>query len=302
MVWNTWVRWNGLCGLLAVVMVLCASSAWAKHADTPTKTGIVLALFGSSDPAVQSYVDAFADAVRQAHPDAVVTLAYTSARAREALRERKKPAPSVAEALASLPDKGVRRAVVQSLHVMPGREFHDMLRTGNALRGLPKGLQDIRVGYPLVGTPDTLGETAQALLESVPQRRKSDAVLFVGHGTEHVGGLAYPALQYALWEQDPNAFISVLEGVEGAERGVLSAEAALRHLKKSGVKKVYLAPLLNTAGVHMKEDIVGPEKDSWTNVLRKNGYDVVEVRRGLLESPAVREIFLKRINTALGEK
>lgn len=295
-------HWNGFFCLLVVLTLLCGGTAWAKEADAPTKTGIVLALFGSSDPAVQSYVDAFAAKVRKAYPEAVVELAYTSARARESLRERKKMAPSVAEALASMPDKGVRSVVLQSLHVMPGQEFNDMLRTGEALRGLPKGLQDIRFGFPLVGTPDTLGETAEAVLASLPRRGKGDAVLFVGHGTEHVGGLAYPALQYALWERDSNAFISVLEGVEDGQSGVLSPEAALRHLKKAGVKKVYLAPLLNTAGVHMKEDIVGPEKDSWTNVLRKHGFEVVEVRRGLLESPAVQNVFLKRIKTALGTK
>lgn len=310
----------GLLGLMLAVLFLSSAVCAAEKTPTAVKSavqavapeqvkhkpqeadarqGIVLAFFGSSNPAVQAHIEAFAQQVRAAYPKAVVTLAYTSQRARAALRQRGVDAPSVAEVLARMPDQGVHEAMVQSMHVMPGYEYQDLQAVAAALSNLPKGLGKVQVGAPLLGNAQVLDAAAQALLQEIPGRAADEAVLFVGHGTDHSGGLAYPALQYALSERDPLAFVTVLGDGKFAGPEVPSGERTLEQLRKAGVKKVHLVPLLMVAGVHMKDDIMGKEEDSWASRLRAAGFTVAEVRRGLLETPAARELFMRQIGVIL---
>lgn len=261
--------------------------------------GIVLTLFGSSDPAVEAVITDFAAKVRAAYPSTKVSVAYTAQRAREAMRARGLVAPSLAQALASLPEDNIHTAVVQSLHIMPGYEFHDSMRVGQAMTGLPKGLKSVHVGTPLISNAQELDKVAQILLDNTPKRGPAEAVVFVGHGTDHMGGLAYPALQYALSQRDAHAFVSALGGSKFAGPAVPSTEQTMQALAKAQIKKVYLVPLMTVAGVHVKEDITGTGADSWTSMLKKKGFEVQEVRKGLLEIPAIQDLFIARIGEAL---
>lgn len=293
-------------GIFTLAILVCISGlllAAIEEHSFEGRTGIVLAFFGSTDKAAQALMDDFTAEVRTAHPDALVITAYSAARVRAALREKGKDAPSVAEALARMPDAGVRRAIVQSMHVMSGHEFHDMVRTVQAFTGLSKerrgGLGEVRVGLPLIDNAPGLAAVASALLEGVPERSKGEALLLVGHGTDHAGGLAYPALQYALWERDPLAFVTVLDNNKFKEPEVPSGDAVLKKLRLAGVKKIWLAPLLTVAGVHMKEDILGKDKGSWINRLHTAGFEVMAVPRGLLDNPAIRHIYREHLAEAL---
>lgn len=285
--------------LAAVILVPATGFAKTKTTTDQADTAIILTLFGSSEPAVERSVSAFRAAVQAAFPQHKVLVAYTANRAREALRARGKEAPSVAQALASLPEAGLYKAVVQSLHIMPGYEYSDSQSVARAMEGLPKGLKSVRMGAPLISNAQALDDVSTALLASLPPREADAAVLFVGHGTDHMGGLAYPALQYALWQHDARAFVSTLGGAKFEGSPVPSTQQSIEALHKAQVKKVYLTPLMTVAGVHVKDDIVGADDASVTSQLKKQGFTVQEVRKGLLDMPAVQKIFIARIQQAL---
>lgn len=117
--------------------------------------------------------------------------------------------PSPAEALAALPDAGVTDVVLVSLQTIPGHEYNDLLRTAAAFSGLAQGPPSGHGERAPAFRPGRLPKAAKALLDSLPKERQpGEAVIFVGHGTDHPANMAYPALQYTLWRQDPNAFVA----------------------------------------------------------------------------------------------
>ena len=87
---------------------------------------IVLAAFGSSNAEARTVYDDILAAARERFPDHDVRLAYTSGFILRRLRAKGIDGQTPAEALADLREEGVARAVVQSLHVMPGKEFEDL--------------------------------------------------------------------------------------------------------------------------------------------------------------------------------
>ena len=55
---------------------------------------------------------------------------------------------------------------------------------------------------------------AEGLLKSIPKSRKpEEALVFMGHGSEHhPGDAVYAAMQYHLSKKDPNAYVGTVEG------------------------------------------------------------------------------------------
>jgi sirohydrochlorin cobaltochelatase len=52
-----------------------------------------------------------------------------------------------------------------------------------------------------------------ALLKNIPKsRKKTDAVILMGHGTSHPVNAAYAALMYHFQRKDPYVFVGTVEG------------------------------------------------------------------------------------------
>lgn len=277
-----------------VVCLLClATASVAAAAERPLKKGILLVAFGTSSVEGAKAYDGFRALVEAAFPDAPVRLAYTSAHARSVARAKGEALSSPAQALADMAAEGFTHVAVQSLHVIPGFEFHDLVATARALEGLHKGLSRVSLGQPLLGGPEDLGKAAAALIaDQAKARRKGEALIFVGHGTEHAAAMAYPALQYHLWRLDKGAFVGVIDGGP-------SLEDVLAELKARRIGKARLVPLLAVAGEHVRNDIAGTGKDSWVSRLRLDGVACAPVEfTGLAERPEVAALWIEHVKSA----
>ena len=60
-----------------------------------------------------------------------------------------------------------------------------------------------------------------------------------------------------------------------------------------------LRPLMIVAGDHAKNDLAGPEEDSWKSRLEGEGYAVTCLLRGLGEIPGIRALFVDHAREAL---
>ena len=127
---------------------------------------------------------------------------------------------------------------------------------------------------------------AKVLMDRWP-RRLGQAVILVGHGTAHPGNLVYPALQgmFALAGRN-DLLVGTVEGWPGPEE-------LLPVLERQGTERVILAPLLLTAGTHVREDIAGPGPDSWKSRLEGAGLVVHPVLEGLGRMPQVQELYVR---------
>ena len=263
----------------ALLFFLCAVCCGAAPAVQPSAAEAVLIVaFGTSvEKARVSYANVERQ-VKEAFPGREVRWAWT---ANSLLRtgSGNKPMLSTQEALAKLATEGTKEVSILSLHIIPGAEYNDLLRTAAAFEGLPKGLRRVRLAPPLLHGTDSLRSVSRLLVRSAPAGRKKDeAVLFVGHGTHHASGVYYPALQYYLHTLDKNAFVGTVEGD-------LDFEVVLKNLQAGGVRKVWMAPLMTVAGDHAANDLFGAGAESWRQRFIANGIQVQAVPKGLGEYP-----------------
>ncbi|MHC1787907.1 sirohydrochlorin cobaltochelatase [Solidesulfovibrio sp.] len=276
---------------LSLVLALAAPAVAGHDAKKEAKRAIVVAAFGTTVPEAAPAIAKMVERVRAAYPGVPVTLCYTAAMIRAKLAKDGKHVPSPAEALAALPDAGVTDVALMSLQTIPGSEYHDLVRTAAAFSRMPKGLSHVAVSAPLLFEQDDFPAVSKALLSAAPKDRKpGEAVVFVGHGTEHPANMAYPALQYSLWRIDPNAFVATVEGTP-------SFDDAIADLKAKGIKKAWLIPLFAVAGDHARNDMAGKEKDSLASSLAAAGIEARPVLSGTAEHDAVAAVWLDHLKT-----
>ena len=187
-------------------------------------------------------------ALCRAAPGLSFARAYTSPTVRRILARRGERVPGLEEALEARAAAGTEELYVLPTHVLPGAEY------ARVLDGL----------WPR--TPGT-------------------AAVLVGHGSEHPGSMAYPALQGAL------DLMGRADLVVGTVEGWPDREAVLKRLEELRAERVLLLPLLLAAGVHAREDIAGPGPDSWNSALEAAGLQTQVRLEGLGRLPQIQALY-----------
>jgi sirohydrochlorin cobaltochelatase len=261
-----------------IITILLCAVAWAgDHGHkAPKKVGILLVAFGSSLPSAQVSFSNIDKAVKAKYPNIPVRWAYTSHIIRKKLAKQDKHLDSPEVALAKMQDEGFTHLAVQSLHTIGGAEYHDLRRTVGAFK-MMDGFRRIVLGYPLLATQEDMQRAVHAILSIIPKdRRKSEAVVLMGHGTHHPSNAFYAALAFQLQLEDPNIFVGTVEGYPEVD---LIKELMLQ----KQIKKAYLMPFMSVAGDHAKNDMAGDEDDSWLSIFTKAGIQCVPILKGTAE-------------------
>lgn len=281
-------------GLLALFIVcVLIMPAIAGEQKKTAKTGILLVAFGTTVPEAKVSMDHIDAMAKSRFPGMEIRWAYSSRIVREKLAIQGTLVDSPAQALARMMDDGFTHVAVQSLHTIPGEEFHSLRRTVAAFEGMPKGMTHIELGEPLLSRSDDMERAATALLSSIPSdRNKKDAIVFMGHGTHHPANIYYPGMQYYLSRLDPLALVGTVEGSP-------SLDDVLLALGKQKPKRVFLMPFMSVAGDHAHNDMAGDEDDSWKSILTGKGYTCIPVIRGTAENQAFVDIWLDHLAAAL---
>lgn len=273
--------------------LLSGQAAFGKEESTG-KTAVVLATFGSTVANTEHSLAALRQELAARFPERPLFVAYTSEHVFRILRERGENVMNLNQRLADLSAQGYDEVVVQSLHVTPGKEFAGLQTLAAMYSSLPKGAMDIQVGPPLLGSHTGAEALAEVLTRSLPpERQKNEAVIFVGHGAESAeGSLAYPALQAFLQQRDQGLYVGTIEGP-------YSPEYLLGLMRARKVTRVWLVPLLTVVGDHARNDIFGPEENSWAQTFTRAGLQVRTVERGLLDVPGVVELLADHVANTL---
>ena len=242
-------------------------SAWAGHHERPEKQGILLVAFGSTMAEAWPAFRNIEEEVREAFPGVPVRWAYTSHIVRRRMAEQGKAMDSLEVALARMMDEGFTHVAVQSLHTIGGWEFHEVARNARAFAGMANGFEQVAIGGPLLNGTEDIERVSNLLLKHVPKaRKKHEAVVFMGHGTDHPANALYVAMMVALQEKDPKVLLGTVEGKP-------DLEDVLGRLQAQDVRKAYLIPFMAVAGDHARNDLAGEEEDSWKSVFTARGID-----------------------------
>lgn len=280
------------CCILSLVCSAGLGFAGAHGGPAAKKVGILLVAFGSSEESAQVSFANIDKKVKATYPDIPVRWAYTSNIIREKLAGQGKELDSPEVALAKMSDEGFTDVAVQSLHTIGGAEFHDLMEIVSGFK-MMGAFHSIIPGLPLLGTQDDMKKTVAALQAVIPKERKKDeAVVFMGHGTHHPANGFYAALNFQVQLEDPNIFIGTVEGYP-------DLELIKSLLKRNKIKKVYLMPFMSVAGDHAKNDMASEEEDSWKSTLTKAGYTCVPILKGTAEFSPFTDIWVSHLKGPL---
>lgn len=262
------------------------------------KDAILITSFGTTfKDTREKTIDATVDAIRAAHPDTKVVLAFTSHIIIDRIKENEGlTIQTPEEALNQLKEEGYSRIAITSLNIIPGMEYDYSDAVFNEYKGQFKKLV---YGLPLMywmgqeGQRDDIAEAMKALRTEFPQTRKNEAILLMAHGTPHTSNAYYSVMQNRLGELGlKNVYIYSVEGWP-------HLDTVLPQLKAKGIKKVTLIPMMMVAGDHANNDMAGAEPDSHKSILEKEGFKVDTYIHGMGENMEVRKLFVARADEAL---
>ena len=258
------------------------------------KKGILLVAFGTSIPEAQVAFANIERMVKTAYPDIPVRWAYTSKIIRHKLaKEEGKILDSPEVALAKMMEEDFTHVAVQSLHTIGGIEYHELRRNAHAFTNMAGGMERVIVGYPLLATQKDLERVVDAMMAHIPaDRQPEDAVVLMGHGTHHPSNAFYAAMMFHFQQKDPNIFVGTVEG--DPEIDQIKAM-----LLAKGIKKAYLMPFMSVAGDHARNDMAGPEEDSWKSILAAAGIECVTVMKGTAEYDDIVQIWVDHLGAAV---
>ncbi len=277
---------------LACLVIPCIALASGHGRERQIKKGILLVAFGSSVPEAQVSFENIDKRVKKEFPDIPVFWAYTSSMIRSKLAKQGKILDSEAMALAKMTDQGFTHVAVQSFHTIRGEEFDDLVQTVKAFGGLPGGIKKIVTGAPLLSSQKDMEDVTKAILANLPAgRKKTEAVVLMGHGSSHPSNVFYTALIYHLQKNDPLLFIGTVDGSP-------AIDDLIPALKEKKSKKVWLMPFMSVAGDHARNDLAGDEPDSWKSVLEKEGFGTEAVLKGTAEYDNMIDIWIDHLKEA----
>lgn len=248
------------------------------------KQALVMTSFGTSVPEARGSIAAVERVLEEAACGYTAVRAFTSPTIRRILAERGEEVLSLTEALEELCREGADQVVVQPTHLLYGYEYDKLKAEAESFSGR---FERLTVGKPLLAGVQDILRLAEELAKAHPQK-EGEAVIYMGHGTEHFANAAYPALQTALHLSGrDDIYIGTVEGWPGLKD-------ILRQLKKPC--QIQLLPLMLVAGDHARKDMAV----DWKDALEKAGHPVQCAFTGLGELGWVQEMYRERLLEVIG--
>jgi sirohydrochlorin cobaltochelatase len=242
--------------VLALAFIAPVNGAMDRPAkDSPA---VLLVMFGTSYPKAQVAYGSIERIYKDEFPEAKIQIAFTSDYIRRKIQERDNISiNNPLTALARLNDEGYVNVVVQSLHVIPGEEFHDMANIVESIRGIDGkfGFKNLTIGAPLLMSGKDYRNVSTALEKQFdefttgtertrhkdPRNVDETAIVFMGYGTEHPANNAYSQMANILAADHKNVFMGTVEGYPTYDEVVAG-------LKEAKVENVMLMPFMVVAG------------------------------------------------------
>ena len=261
------------------------------------KAALVLTSFGVADAGARALgLEKLAVEMGQALRGLEVRQAYTSVFIRKKLLKEGTIIPSLPECLAKLEEEGFRRVFLQPTHFTPGEEYsHKVIEAAESFRG-SFGL--MKIGEPLFYREENEQDDFEAGLQAVFSAHAlapGEELVLLGHGSPHRHNPVYEKLQQRADCRGLPVHIGVVE-----ERDTPNFPMVLERLEGRGAKKVLLAPLLLSGGIHVREDMAGEQEGSWLSRLKSCGLAVRTELKGLAEYPAFRRLYINKALALVG--
>jgi sirohydrochlorin cobaltochelatase len=278
-------------GWLFLALILSMIIApWTLNAASTAKPAIVLAAFGTTTEAFDTY-NHFEKKVKERFPDYEIRWAFTSHKVRHKVdKEKGQKLNDLGTTLRELKAAGYSRVVIQSLHIVPGAEWDK--KVVQVSRDIP-GLK-VALGKPLLSSPKDQERVLQTIAQTFPKDSKDTVVVLMAHGSPvPEGEKAYFAFDRLLRSRYQNVFLGAVEHKP-------SKEDAFEAVKKANPATVVLMPFMFVAGEHVAKDMLGDDPESWkSDLLKQKAYRIEGITKGLGYQDGIIDIYLDHLAQAL---
>jgi Cobalamin biosynthesis protein CbiK, Co2+ chelatase len=254
-----------------------------------SKTALLMVSFGTTYPETRhKTIEATENAFRAAFPDAEVFRAFTSKIVVSRIKKNEGLSiDSPQEALAKIIAGGYDTLYVQSLHLIPSIEYHQV---ETAVAKEADHFKRVVMSRPLLNDFADYQATIGFLKQIGSLLAADEAVLFMGHGTANSAFTAYACLDHMLMGS---------QHYMGAVESYPDIQFEISRLKADGVKHVRLQPFMLVAGNHAHNDMASDAPDSWQSQLQRAGIQVTSQLKGLGEYPEIQQQFITHLKRQL---
>lgn len=192
-------------------------------------------------------------------------------------------------ALKQMQQDNIKDVAILPTHLLYGYEYEKILENVENHKNI---FDSIKISTPLLGSNEDMLELINILASEFPQK-PNQAIVLMGHGTEHFSNAVYPALDYIAKQQNhPHIFITTVEGYP-------DIDVVIELLKNTDYTDVLLTPLMLVAGDHAVNDMASDEPDSLKSILVNNEYNVKTLVKGLGEYKSIREMYICHLKEIL---
>ncbi len=277
---------------LILVLVMGVLSGCAGGQKDPNKRALLVVSFGTSYTDTREVtIEATEKALAEAYPDYDVRRAFTAQTIIDIMEERDGiEVDNPTEAFEKLKKEGYSEVIVQSLHIMNGAEYDDLVEVAKEYE---EAFDKMVMGAPMLTHVEDYHTVVEALKPQIGELKENEAVVFMGHGTHHEANAVYAAMEYVFKDSGmDNVFVGTVEGYP-------MIDSVLRRLEENEIEKVTLMPFMIVAGDHAENDMGGDEDESWKTVLKKEGYVVDVYMHGLGEAPGIQQLYIDHAKAAM---
>lgn len=254
------------------------------------KKAIVVASFGCSiKDSREKYIETIENAVKDTYRDIDCFRVFTSEIIRRKMkREENLDIDNMKSCLQMLKEKNYTHVYVSVTYVIPGFEYEKVI---SAVNEYSDSFVEIKVARPFLD--DHMGVDEVNVIKSYinTDLKKDEAVVLVGHGTEHDSHKYYEQIEKLLRMDVNNTHIVNIEGSP-------YIDDVMDDLKQK-YKRVYLYPFLIVSGDHALNDIGSDDEDSIRSKIATSGINVKMFFTGLGENENAVNLFVDRLNRIL---
>lgn len=215
--------------------------------------------------------------------------AFTSSMIIKKLAKNNEIVFDISSALHKMLEDNITEVVALPTHLLYGIEYEKILEH---IAPFEDKFTSIKVAKPLFSDNQDMVDIVN-ILANENKTSPNQALVLMGHGTEHFNNALYPALDYIAKQQGfPHIFVTTVEGYP-------TIDIVLEQLKKTDYTNVLLTPLMLVAGDHAVNDMASDEPDSLKSILTNAGFEVDVLLKGLGEYSSIREIYLNHLKVIL---
>ena len=255
------------------------------------KQALVVISFGTTCPTARTAIESIEHYLAAQLPDHDCFRAFTSSMViRKLQREQNLTVPTPEQLIKTLVSQGYTHVVCQPLHILNGWEYEKMCRVSLPL--LRNSFNPSSWASLCSPTLWTIKNVARHLPRIMPMPQPGEALVLMGHGSDHFSNAAYSQLESTMRYLDMESiFVGTVEGFP-------NLDFICKRLKKQKISHLALFPFLIVAGDHAQNDMAGEEESSWKSVLERQGYTVTAHLKGLGEFPETGKLFARHLMEA----